>query len=54
MIKGTKTKEAIEILFVFYLMAGKVFALPVLEKSARILLHDKPQKQKSPGPTPRG
>ena len=42
MIKRAEAEEAIEVLNILNIVAGKVFAVPVLEKTAGILFHDNP------------
>ncbi len=49
MIKRAEAEEAIEVLNILNIVAGKVFAVPVLEKTAGILLHDNPQYMTPPG-----
>ncbi len=49
MIKRAEAEEAIEVLDILKLMAGKIFAVPVLEKTAGILLHNNPQYMTTPG-----
>ncbi len=39
MIKRAETKETVEVLDILNLMAGKILAIPVLEKTAGILFH---------------
>ncbi len=40
MIKRAEAEKAIEVLNILNIVAGKVFAVPVLKKTAGILFHD--------------
>lgn len=49
MVKRAETEEAVEVLDILNLMAGKIFTIPVLEKTAGIFFHGNPQYMTTPG-----